>query len=582
VIRAALLLLIVAFPPRVAAQVRDRASTGGTASIAGRVMSDTEPPRPLRRVVVTAGSADRTVSRTAVTDDQGRFSIGGLPAGRYTLNATKRGWVSTAYGARAPGRPGRSIAVADGERATATLRLLRGAVITGVVLDHTGSPPQGVTVRVMRYAYAFNTGEKRLVSAGATSWGPDDRGVYRVYGLAPGEYYLAAVGGPGLLFQTQGVHLTSDVDVQQALKPAPAGPDAPERTVAFAPTFYPGTASPAQATPITVRAGEERTGIDFTVQYVPSSTISGTVVGPDPLPQTSAPILVTLFATSTASADLGFSGLRSARTGSDGKFSFADVIPGSYTIAARYTLPRPPDPNAPPPQILSATAQIDLQGEDVRGLTLQLQEGLIVSGTIRVDGSAPPPPLRGLRAMLVPIAAADTVSIASGGATVSSDGRFTVTGVTPGRYRLTMNPPAPWIAHSSIVGGQESLDTGVDIRASVTDAVITLTDRAGELTGRVQDAAGNAADYTLILFPVNREFWTPQSRRIQTTRTSLDGSFSLRNLAAGEYHLAAVDDVEQNEWFDPSFLQRIAASARSVTIGEAEKKVQDIRIGGGA
>ena len=50
---------------------------------------------------------------------------------------------------------------------------------------------------------------------------------------------------------------------------------------------------------------------------------------------------------------------------------------------------------------------------------------------------------------------------------------------------------------------------------------------------------------------------------------------------AGDYHLAAADDVEPGEWFDPSFLQRLLPGAVRVTIGEGERKVQDIRPGGG-
>ena len=65
-----------------------------------------------------------------------------------------------------------------------------------------------------------------------------------------------------------------------------------------------------------------------------------------------------------------------------------------------------------------------------------------------------------------------------------------------------------------------------------------------------------------------------------TARVASDASFSFRNVAPGDYLLAPVDDVEPGEWFDPSFLQRLSESAVHVTIGEAEKKVQDIRIGG--
>lgn len=40
-------------------------------------------------------------------------------------------------------------------------------------------------------------------------------------------------------------------------------------------------------------------------------------------------------------------------------------------------------------------------------------------------------------------------------------------------------------------------------------------------------------------------------------------------------------DVEQDEWFDPVFLQKLATSALRIAIGDGEKKTQDLQIGAG-
>ncbi len=156
------------------AQVRDAGgpTTGGTASIAGTVVSDAEPPRPIRRAAVTL-NGEGFSGRTAATDDAGRFVFTGLPAGRYTLGVSKRGWVGIAYGAKTTGRPGRAIQLAAGARMTAPLRMARAGVITGTVLDVNGNPLTSVTLRVMRYGFTPTTGERRLVPAGATTVAPD-------------------------------------------------------------------------------------------------------------------------------------------------------------------------------------------------------------------------------------------------------------------------------------------------------------------------------------------------------------------------------------------------------------------------
>ncbi len=70
-----------------------------------------------------------------------------LPAGRFTVSASKAGFVQTFHGSTRPGRgPGVPVAVADGQKVDVAIRLLPGAVITGVITDGRGNPAPGVTV----------------------------------------------------------------------------------------------------------------------------------------------------------------------------------------------------------------------------------------------------------------------------------------------------------------------------------------------------------------------------------------------------------------------------------------------------
>ena len=84
-----------------------------------------------------------------------------------------------------------------------------------------------------------------------------------------------------------------------------------------------------------------------------------------------------------------------------------------------------------------------------------------------------------------------------------------------------------------------------------------------------------------MVFSADQVLWAPQSRRIQAVRPGADGAYLIPNLPAGNYLLAAVDDVEPGEWFDPAFLQRLAPSAIRLAIADGEQKTQDIRAGGG-
>ena len=118
--------------------------------------------------------------------------------------------------------------------------------------------------------------------------------------------------------------------------------------------------------------------------------------------------------------------------------------------------------------------------------------------------------------------------------------------------------------------------------ADVGDIVVTVSDRSSELSGRVQDAAGQPmTEVYIVVFSADRTHWAPPSRRIASKRPGSDGRYVVANLPPGAYLVAAVTDVEPNQWFDPAYLQELAPAAIKVTIGDGEKKVQDLKVGGG-
>jgi hypothetical protein len=133
---------------------------------------------------------------------------------------------------------------------------------------------------------------------------------------------------------------------------------------------------------------------------------------------------------------------------------------------------------------------------------------------------------------------------------------------------------------SSVVSGRDVLDTPLDLRQSVDGAVVTFTDRPGELSGVVRDSAGKPMSaQTVILFAAERTLWTPTSRRIRAVPSTADGRFLFRMVAPGEYWLAAVADVDDGEWYDAVLLERLLTGAAvKTTISEGEKKTQDLRI----
>ena len=168
--------------------------TLGTAGLAGMVLTDDSSSQPVRRARVAIAGADGQAVQTAYTDEAGRFSVRGLPAGRYTVTATRPSYVRAAYGAKRFDRPGTPITVAEGQvLSNVVLKMTRGAVISGTIVDELGQPAPGVNIQVMQFR--MSGGERMLapVPAGsALGESTDDRGAYRVFGLPPGDYLITA------------------------------------------------------------------------------------------------------------------------------------------------------------------------------------------------------------------------------------------------------------------------------------------------------------------------------------------------------------------------------------------------------
>jgi hypothetical protein len=229
-----------------------------------------------------------------------------------------------------------------------------------------------------------------------------------------------------------------------------------------------------------------------------------------------------------------------------------------------------------------------------------------LNGRVSFEGTTLPPPtdLTRVRVNL----ATRGQQLFEGGAVppaqVDATGRFTIAGVAPGRYAINGAAPAggqnagrqggaagqggtpspQWVLKSAIAGGRDILDFPLVIEPNqeVGGIVMTFTDRTQELSGTLQDATGRpTADFTIVVFPADNQYWQPQSRRIVSTRPGTDGRFIFRNLPPGNYRLTAITDAEPGEWFNPEFLNQLVGPSIAISLAEGERKVQDIRVAAG-
>ena len=566
---AAVLLLLAGQAPQL--PPRDTRPGGASApgSIAGVVVTDEAQPRPLRRARVTLTGAGLDAPLTAITGDDGAFAFGGVPEGRFTVTAYKDAYVAMAYGATRPGRPGTGVHVAAGRAVGVTLRLPRGGVMTGTVLGIDGRPAVGITVAAL-YARAGSGFVERQYGPppGVIPGVTDDRGVYRIYGLPAGDYLVSAQP----LIRQAGVSV-ADGEVRMMLRDNQLS-----RPMVLAHVLHPGVADVSRAVRVPVRAGEERGGVDIQLEYVPLANVSGTVSSPVGWSRAT----ITLWRTEESTQPQGGS---VAAADEQGRFTFRAVRPGSYRVTARATQLSGGGGRGggPAGDVQYGFADITVNGEDIDGVSMALQPGLTIAGQVVFDsaqGAAPslPPQLR-----------LPTLFLTSAGGAwqvppVMIDGtRFRIDGVAPGLYRIPAAPPGmrtplgAWWLTSLAAGGRELLDAPLAVQQSVDDAIVTFTDRASELAGSLRDAQGaGVSTLYVVAFPVDRAAWFFNSRRIAAVRPGRDGQWSIRNLPPGEYHVTAAD-LDVNEWFDPSSLERlIGEDAKRIRISGAEKYSLDL------
>ena len=566
----------------------------GTATIGG-VVAASDTGRPLRLTQVRLSGDMLLTSRTFVTGADGRFLFAGLAAGRYSLEIFHGGFVRAQYGAKRPNGPGTSVVVADGQQATSLdVRLTKFASISGTVFDQSGEPIPGVSVE----ALVHDADRRPHAVVGVRQCAGDRRSrCLSVHG--PRGRRLSPCGGS----EPRDRRRADALDDRRRSRPAGAGirHDADRRRAErqeaghLRARVLPGTTELANAATITLKDGEDRSGIDLRLQFVPTARLEGTIVGPDGQPAANVPLAAKIVSVPYSMDLFRVGDPGTARSDAQGRFSFPFVAPGQYEITAR--LGGPP-PNLDPffqtvpstAGLLFAQSTVTVAGSD-QTVSLSLQPGITLSGSIVFDGpSTPPTDIRGMRVTLA--APAYAPSIGATATQASPDGTFRITGVAPGRYRLSTSAPGSsatsgWALRSAIVntpsGPVDALDVPVEVRLgqNFDNVVITFTDRPAELSGALQTPAGVvASDYFIIVFATDRAQWGPQSRRTVMARPTTAGRYSVRNLPPGEYYFAAVTDVLPNEWFDPAFLELLVPAAKKLTIAEGEQKMNDFRIGG--
>jgi len=564
-------------PPRDVTGTGSGDQEAGTAIIRGRVVT-ADSGTPVRRAQVRAQSAELRANRLVNTDAQGRFEFKDLPAGRWNLTASKAGFMTLRFGQRRAFEAGSPIEISEGQlMERADFSLPRGAAITGRVFDEFGEPVANARVQVLRYQ--MSQGARRLTPSGGADQS-DDTGAYRIYGLAPGDYYVSAtLRANNLPFE-----------------------DTTGETNSYASTYYPGTGNVAEAQRFTLGVGQEQSGVNFALQAVRTVKISGLAFD-----STGAPLVngaVSLMPADAVGGAVAVFGGNAGRVRADGSFSIANVAPGNYTLIAaagfgggrgavfafRAGGPGPGGggaggPGGPPPgmpELDIAEMSLTVGGEDVTGISLMTTKGASLAGTVvAADGSVAKLNTNAISivaqgAQFVPGPLGNRV------AQVEADGTFTITGLMGQKFIRVNGLPQEWTLKSVTFNGQDVTDDALDFKGSSqsTGLQIVVSDKVSDVNGRVTLPNGAATrDYTVVVFSDDPAHWAFPSRFVKTARADQQGQFRIKALPPEPRYLAvAVDYLEDGEGGDPQFLEQIRNRATPFSLTDGESKVLDLKL----
>lgn len=515
---------------RVTAQQAAR-SDDNSRGITGRLFNHNGQPLGGGKVFIAKLGVESRDYRETLTNDEGEFRFDDLSHGVYRLSAQGIDieQMKEFY------RPGASV----------ILRMKKGGVITGTVTDSTGEPVIAARVQVLRVR--DEQGRRIYNASNFMAWQAerltDDRGVYRIWGLAPGSY-LISVGG-------------KDRDHRNPIS------DAIED---YAPTYHPSAATPSTAAEVTVNDGQEATGIDIRHRGESGYAISGHVTGARARGSNEEGVVVML-AQSGSNASLGWQRIQPGD--GSGKFVFEGLADGEYELTALHLVY--PNIDAASPQ-----QRVIIKGKDVSVAEMKLAPLGSIDGRIALDAVRKP------RCQNARDARPDeTVIIVTkeGGdsplpsftlraphvrgtlAVPDRKGDFSIPALKAGHYRVDakLSNEDLYIRSIQVSAAAQSrpLDAGRNAIAlksgeRVTGLTINLQEGAASARGQVDASQLNAtlpARLRVHLVPAERQE-SDNALRFAESAVESDGSFLLTNIAPGRYWLLArsVEDSMEDSY----------------------------------
>lgn len=506
-----------------------KAPTTSTYTIAGTVISaSTGTPLARTRVTLTDTNNSR-IAASLLTGEDGRFAFRQLSAGKYSLQGSRRGYLTSGYLQHEQFWS----AIVTGEEFETqdlVLRLIPAAVLSGRVLDETGEAVRGAQVKL--YMEEHTSGMVRVMPAGDTQ--TNDLGVFEFLSLSPGKYFCAVSAKPWY-----SVHPPS---APAGTTGIPAAVVDKSLDVAYPATYYGGTTASDEASPIVIKGGD-REEIEINLAPVESLHLLFHVPEEDQQQGFQVPVLGKHVFDS-----VDYIPVEGVNPVSPGVMELTGVPAGRYTVRI---------PAAQGQATKFTEADIRSDGQELE--TNKAEPAASMKLVVHLPNSEPIPKQLavGLQDERQQVAAFNPVS---------ADGQVTFDELAPGSYRIiaTRTPEKAYAVgrilteNGQPVGPLVNITEGAELNLNVT-----LVEGVASVEGIVKRGDKPAPGVMVMLIPANPESQRDLFRRDQTDS---DGGFSLPDIIPGSYTVAAIEDAWDFDWSQPSALARYSQNGQAVSV----------------
>jgi carboxypeptidase family protein len=514
-------------PPAVAQDKPATPSNGGSYRIVGTVIN-VATGEPIQRAVVSALGQDQTHSTASVVSDtQGHFAIEGLPAAKYPLSASKRGFRTALY----DDHEGYNTAIVTGPDQDTThliFFLVPGAVLHGVVSADGGDPVEGARVMLFEKPRHPTQDERFLQLESATT---DDTGAYEFGDLADGDYFVAVAAQP---WYATAMHRAGGNLPGNGANDAGAQLD-----VAYPITYFDSTADEASAAEITLaKGGRMEANINL---HAVSALHLGIPPPRDQLDKNQFhPIMLRQ---SIFGAQVPTDMMLTPDPTRPGGSQLIGVAPGHYELE-----------QGNPPHITEMDATASGQIDSEAGSAT-----VAVTGTLKMSAGGMPP--EEIPVILQPQQGAE--SHAKQVAT-AQNGRFHFDSVAPGPWSVKVigaGGEMPALAVES--GGTAHGGNQVAVHDRPLDLVVTVGEGTTRVEGFARKDGKGFPGAMIVLVPKQANNLEALVRRDQSDS---DGSFSLPDVVPGQYTIVAIEDGWELDWIHPGVLARYLPGGTAVTV----------------